>query len=50
MLTLLAEHNVRQLFFLPRSASGGPDDVYLIHELRSLGCAVELVKVSVVNK
>ncbi|PTB60054.1 hypothetical protein M431DRAFT_502195 [Trichoderma harzianum CBS 226.95] len=34
---------------LSRSAGDGPDDVYFVRELDSLGFAVELVKVSVVN-
>lgn len=48
-LSLLVEHNARQLVSLSRSAGDGPDDVYFVRELESLRCAVEIVKVSVVN-
>ncbi|QYS92790.1 KR domain-containing protein [Trichoderma simmonsii] len=33
-----------------KRASDGPDDVYFVREIERRGCAVELVKVSVVNK
>ncbi|KAL6835713.1 KR domain-containing protein [Trichoderma sp. SZMC 28015] len=48
-LSLLVEHNARQLISFSRSAGDSPDDVYFVRELESLGCAVEIVKVSVVN-
>lgn len=32
------------------SAGDGPDDICFVGEVESLGCAVELFKVSVVNK
>ncbi|KAL7916704.1 polyketide synthase [Trichoderma velutinum] len=46
----LVEHNARRLVFLSRSAGDGPEDADFVRELESLGCAVELVKGSVVNK
>ncbi|KAH0435679.1 polyketide synthase [Colletotrichum camelliae] len=46
----LVEQGARRLVFMSRSAGSGPEDGDTVRELESMGCQVELVRGSVINK
>ncbi|KAI8241966.1 hypothetical protein K4K55_011505 [Colletotrichum sp. SAR 10_96] len=46
----LVEQGARRLVFMSRTAGSGPEDGDTVRELESMGCRIELVRGSVINK